>query len=105
MFPVQTNMHDWAEVYYEGIGWVPVDPSFGLIDSQNEQIKWFYTQGIDPFRLIINEDFSQKLYPPKQHLRSETVDFQRGEVEWSGGNLYFDQWDYIIKVVPVTEIH
>jgi hypothetical protein len=22
------------------------------------------------------------------------VDSQRGEVEWRGGNLYFDQWDY-----------
>ena len=22
------------------------------------------------------------------------VDLQRGEAEWSGGNLYFDQWDY-----------
>lgn len=100
MFPVQTNMHDWAEVYYEGIGWVPVDQSFGLIDSEDETIKWFYTQGLDPFRLIINEDFSRELYPPKQFLRSETVDFQRGEVEWRGGNLYFDQWDYTIKVFP-----
>lgn len=104
MFPVQTNMHDWAEVYYENIGWVPVDPSFGLINSKNDTIKWFYTQGLDPFRLIINEDFGRELYPPKQHLRSETVDFQRGELEWSGGNLYFDQWDYTIKVVPVDEI-
>jgi hypothetical protein len=32
--------------------------------------------------------------PRKQHFRSETVDLQRGEAEWSGGNLYFDQWDY-----------
>jgi hypothetical protein len=101
MFPVKTNMHDWAEVYYEGIGWVPVDQSFGLINSEDEEIKWFYTQGLDPFRLIINEDFSRELYPPKQFLRSETVDFQRGEVEWKGGNLYFDDWDYAIKVTPV----
>jgi transglutaminase-like putative cysteine protease len=101
MFPVQTNMHDWAEVYYEGTGWIPVDPSFGLINSDNEEVRWFYTQGMDPFRLIINEDFSRELYPPKQHLRSETVDFQRGEVEWAGGNLYFDQWDYNIEVTPL----
>ncbi len=101
MFPVQTNMHDWAEVYYEGIGWVPVDQSFGLINSEDEEIKWFYTQGLDPFRLIINEDFSRELNPPKQFLRSETVDFQRGEVEWSEGNLYFDQWDYNIEVTPI----
>ncbi|KPK87907.1 MAG: hypothetical protein AMS27_01095 [Bacteroides sp. SM23_62_1] len=93
-FPVQTNMHDWAEVYYEGVGWVPVDQSFGLLDSEDEQIRWFYTQGIDPFRLIINDDWGRELFPPKKFLRSETVDFQRGELEWSGGNLYFDQWDY-----------
>jgi hypothetical protein len=30
------------------------------------------------------------------------VDSQRGEVEWAGGNLYFDQWDYSFaaKVLP-----
>ncbi len=32
--------------------------------------------------------------PPKKFFRSETVDLQRGEAEWSGGNLYFNQWDY-----------
>ena len=31
-------------------------------------------------------------YPAKIYPRSETVDFQRGEVEWRGGNLYFNQW-------------
>jgi hypothetical protein len=25
------------------------------------------------------------------------VDLQRGEVEWRGGNLYFDEWDYAFK--------
>ena len=24
--------------------------------------------------------------------------FQRGEVEWDGGNLYFDQWNYEMKI-------
>jgi hypothetical protein len=40
----------------------------------------------------------------KQHFRSETVDSQRGEAEWDGGNLYFDQWDYDFdaKLVPVS---
>jgi transglutaminase-like putative cysteine protease len=101
-FPVSTNMHDWAEVYYEGVGWVPVDQSFGLIDSENEEIKWFYTQGLDPFRLIINDDYGHELYPPKKSLRSETNDFQRGELEWAGGNLYFDQWDYSFIVKQVN---
>ena len=34
------------------------------------------------------------LSPKKKYPRSETVAFQRGEVEWRGGNLYFDQWNY-----------
>jgi hypothetical protein len=29
------------------------------------------------------------------------VDSQRGEVEWRGGNLYFDQWDYSFKASVV----
>ena len=38
-----------------------------------------------------NDDFSQPLVPAKRHFRSETVDSQRGEVEWRGGNLYCGQ--------------
>jgi hypothetical protein len=30
-------------------------------------------------------------------MRSEPADFQRGEVEIDGRNLYFDEWSYDIK--------
>jgi len=30
------------------------------------------------------------------------VDSQRGEVEWRGGNLYFDQWDYEFEAHVLT---
>ena len=30
MHPRAWNLHDWAEVYFEGVGWVPVDQSFGM---------------------------------------------------------------------------
>ena len=36
---------------------------------------------------------------PSSHPRSDTVDSQRGEVEWRGGNLYYDQWDYTFKAM------
>jgi len=49
---------------------------------------------MDSYRLIFNDDFSQPFDPSKEHFRSETVDSQRGELEWSGGNLYFDQWQW-----------
>jgi transglutaminase-like putative cysteine protease len=98
MHPGDVNLHDWSEIYFEGLGWVPVDMSFGMRKSENEAVKWFYLGGIDSYRLIVNSDYGQPLFPAKSWLRSETVDFQRGEVEWRGGNLYFDQWDYNMEV-------
>lgn len=96
--PGDVNLHDWGQVYFEGYGWVPVDQSFKLVDSDNDDVRWFYLGGIDAFHFIANDDYSSPLYPAKIFPRSETVDFQRGEVEWRGGNLYFDQWDYFMDV-------
>ena len=98
MHPNEVNLHDWSEVYYEGIGWVPVDVSFGLQQSENRRIRDFYISGIDSYRLIINDAISAPLFPAKQFMRSEPVDFQRGEVESTHGNLYFDQWKYSMQV-------
>ena len=98
LHPVEVNLHDWCEVYYEGIGWVPLDQSFGEQKSNNESIRLFYSSGIDGYRFIVNNDFSQPLFPAKIFPRSETVDFQRGEMEWRGGNLYFDKWKYKMMV-------
>lgn len=98
LHPKSWNLHDWGEVYFEGIGWVPIDQSFGLTDSKDKEIEWFFLGGNDAYHMIINSDFSQPLFPAKIFSRSETVDFQRGEVEWRGGNLYFDKWDYFIDV-------
>ena len=98
LHPGEVNLHDWCEVYYEGIGWVPLDISFSLQDSDNIQVKEFYITGIDGYRLIINDDFSREFTPVKKFFRSEPVDFQRGELEWEGGNIYFDKWSYHMKV-------
>ena len=92
------GMHDWGEIYFEPYGWMPVDADIGLVNSKNEQEKWFFLGGMDAYRLIVNDDYSQRLYPAKIHFRSETIDFQRGEVEWEGGNLYFDSWDWDYQV-------
>ena len=48
--------------------------------------------------MIVNDDFGRELYLSKKYQRSEPNDFQRGEVEWDGGNLYFDQWSWDIDV-------
>ncbi|MCK7597201.1 transglutaminase domain-containing protein [Microbulbifer sp. CAU 1566] len=91
------TMHDWGEFYLAPYGWMPMDVTHGLLDGKTEQERWFYLGGIDSYRLIFNSDYSREFSPGKQHFRSETVDSQRGEVEWRGGNLYFDQWDYKMR--------
>lgn len=97
------NMHDWGMIYYEPYGWLPMDPDYGILESDNEELRYFLLHGMDHGRLICNDDYSQDFYPMKIHPRSETVDSQRGEVEWRGGNLYFDQWDYEMKYEILSE--
>ena len=199
MHPSGWNLHDWAEVYFEGPGWVPVDESFGIpsyavrrsplmgtwapamslpasssgagaasvaasvaagasvaggaagvsgaggvtgaagasgagasgalgtagtsgtgasVSSSSSasastlggdpvlsailalpEAEYFYLGGIDPYRMIVNTDYGQYLSPRKKYPRSETVDFQRGEVEWKGGNLYFNKWSYSLEIL------
>ncbi len=99
MHPGAWNLHDWAEIYFEGIGWVPVDQSFGIPPyACDADERMFFCGGIDAWRMIVNNDYSMPLVPEKKYPRSETVDFQRGEVEWEGGNLYFPQWTYQMKI-------
>ena len=97
------NMHDWGMIYYEPYGWLPLDPDYGVLESDNDELKYFLLHGMDNGRLIFNDDYSQDFYPKKIHPRSETVDSQRGEVEWRGGNLYFDQWDYEMNYETLGE--
>jgi len=88
------NLHDWGAMYLAPYGWVPMDVSTGALASTEPAERDFYFGGLDAYRITFNDDYSRALVPAKQHFRSETVDLQRGEVEWSGGNLYFDQWQY-----------
>ena len=92
--PPDDSMHDWGMIYFEPYGWVPMDVTYGLRTSDDPRLRWFYLSGMDSYRIIFNDEISQPFTPPKQHFRSETVDSQRGEVEWSGGNLYFDKWEW-----------
>lgn len=98
LYPDNINLHDWSELYFEGMGWVPVDPDFNLQPIEGKDARRFFFGGADAYRFIVNDDFSGDFFPAKIYPRSETVDFQRGEVEWQGGNLYFNQWRYKMEV-------
>ena len=93
LHPGWDNLHDWCEIYIEGMGWIPVDPSFGVQSwGKTDAERYFYFGGMDAYRLIINTDWGAELAPTKRFERSETVDFQRGECETETQNLYFDKW-------------
>ena len=99
LHPGEVNLHDWCEVYYQGVGWVPLDVTFGML--RGDYSRAFYVTGMDSYRLAVNQGIGGVFSPPKRYRRSEPFDFQRGEVEWRGGNLYFDQWQYHLDVKMV----
>ena len=88
------NLHDWGWLYIAPYGWLPMDVTFGHLDSADQAVANFYLGGLDAYRIAFNDDYSAEFVPAKKFFRSEPVDLQRGEAEWDGGNLYFDQWDY-----------
>jgi len=88
------NLHDWGWLYIAPYGWLPMDVTFGRLNDPDPAIADFYLGGFDAYRIAFNDDYGREFVPPKKFFRSETVDLQRGEAEWDGGNLYFDQWDY-----------
>ena len=96
--PGKSNMHDWAEFYVEPWGWLPADASYGVMDDPDPRVRDFFCGHMDPYRFIVNLDYGRELEPPKTSFRSEPNDFQRGEVEIDGHNLYFDEWDYEFEV-------
>ena len=103
LHPGEVNYHDWAETYFEGVGWVPTDQSFGR-SAVGTPMNSYYTTGIDLYRMASNEGIGDVLSPAKKYIRSETVDFQPGEVEWRGGNLYYDKWNSHLNVNSIVKI-
>ena len=103
--PGDWNMHDWSEIYIEPWGWLPADASYGTREHTDPRVRDFYCGHIDPYRLIVNLDYGQSFQPPKTSYRSEPTDFQRGEIEIDGHNLYFDERDYQfeVKTTPLNE--
>ncbi len=112
LFPGVKTIHDWAEIYIEPWGWFPVDPymsifatryAASLTPTQRAELRDFYFGGLDQYRMAANSDHSRELSPPKSGHRSDTVDFQRGELDVGGTNLYFDKFSYSLdykEIIP-----
>lgn len=102
--PGSENLHDWSEIYLAPHGWVVADPSYGYRTSDDPLVRNFYFGHMDIYRIIVNLDYGQQLQPAKLSLRSEPADFQRGEVEVDGYNLYFDDWKWNYDVVSLERL-
>ena len=109
-FPGGKVIHDWAEIYIRPWGWVPVDPYMGILavryfqgltGEQKQEVRRFYFGGLDQYRVAANGDHSQTLDPPKRSMRSDDVDFQRGEVEYGETNIYFDKYSYDLEIQEI----
>ena len=109
-FSRDKSNHDWTEIYLAPYGWMPADPYMGLwamryattlTPEQKRQIRDFYFGGLDQYRMSANSDHNQTLRPPKQSMRSDDVDFQRGELECGGKNIYLDQYSYNLTMKEV----
>jgi hypothetical protein len=72
-----------------------------LTPEQKRQIRDFYFGGLDQYRIAANSDHNQTLTPPKRSMRSDNVDFQRGELECGDKNIYFDQFSYNVTLREV----
>ena len=86
LHPGALNFHDWAETYFEGVGWVPTDVSFGRTTHGQEQND-YYKSALDVWRMAANEGVGGEFSPKKRWIRCDGVDSQAGEVEWRGGNV------------------
>jgi transglutaminase-like putative cysteine protease len=95
--PKRQSPHDWAQFYVEPYGWLYADPSFG--GGMPDERKEFYFGNVDAFRMAANNDISTQFTPPKRYFRSDPVDNQRGEVELSDKNLFYNYWNYKMEVV------
>lgn len=105
LHPGEKNLHDWAEVYFEGVGWVPVDVSFGrYTPASDPRAVNFYSTGMDAHRMASNLGVSGKFDPEKRFVRSETVDAQLGEVESTKGNLFYPGWDQHFQIIDIHPI-
>jgi transglutaminase-like putative cysteine protease len=104
--PYNASPHDWAQIYIEPYGWIPVDPSKGGINNtKNFYKRDFYFGNLDGFRMIANEDFQVDFDPSKKYMRSDPVDNQIGEVETDSQNIFPDKFKHKIYIRKFERLH
>ena len=91
--PYSQGCHDWAQFYIAPYGWLFADPSFGGSGyrSGNFEKQEHYFGNLDPFRMVANSEFQKAFDPPKMQLRSDPYDNLKGEAEYDGHGLLWNE--------------
>jgi hypothetical protein len=108
LYPGAKNLHDWCVIYLDSYGWTPVDPNMGVAAVSAEDsfdknrchhVMHFFFGHMDPYRLVVNSNHGETFVPSKKQIRSDTVDFQRGEVETWERNIYYNNFSYNLEIL------
>ena len=86
MDDLDPGMHDWAQFYLSGWGWLFADCSFGGSAFRNgsEERHRFYFGNLDPMRYAAARTFFSEFDPPCRFIRHDPYDNQTGEIELDG---------------------
>ncbi|MBR3505378.1 MAG: transglutaminase domain-containing protein [Clostridia bacterium] len=104
--PGHISNHDWAQFYIEGRGWLFCDCSYGGSAWRKGSLdRWnFYFGNLEPWRIVMNNDYQRDFFPPKRHTRIDPYDSQCGEVETETRGLTASECDCEWDVIELTEI-
>ena len=64
----------------------------------------YYFGNLDIFRMVANSAIQQDFNPPKQELRADPIDNQRGEFEYEGQGLPYAYLDVNQELVEMKEL-
>ncbi len=82
--PGDVGEHDWARFYIPSIGWRHADLSMGgSAYRRGDMARWnFFFGNMDTYRIPINDEVQEELYPPRKFARFDPCDNQDGEAEY-----------------------
>ncbi|OTN86565.1 hypothetical protein A5819_003415 [Enterococcus sp. 7E2_DIV0204] len=101
-----TGCHDWTQFYVAPYGWVFADLSFGGGARRNGDLdRWnYYFGNLDIFRMPANSEIQMDFNPPKQFLRADPIDNQRGEFEYQNQGLPYAYLEVKQELVSMEEL-
>lgn len=101
-----TGCHDWAQFYVETYGWIFADLSFGGgAYRMGDLDRWnYYFGNLDIYRMPANSEIQKNFNPPKEYLRADPIDNQRGEFEYENQGLPYAYLDVKQELIAMDEL-